>query len=190
MYNFENDIKESLRVLREAGLILYPTDTVWGLGCDPTRPEAVEKIFRLKSREESRSLLVLVSDLAMLERYVKQVPDMAFELVSVSETPLTIVYPGGKNLAGGVCSADGSVGIRICLDPFCNELIRRFRKPLVSTSANISGQPSPSCFGEIDQRVKSAVDYIVEHRQNDRQKSKPSPVVKIEDNGTFKILRK
>jgi L-threonylcarbamoyladenylate synthase len=189
MTSFEEDIKSSLRVLREGGVILYPTDTVWGLGCDATNQEAVEKIFRIKSRSGSRSLIILVDGDAMLERYVRDVPEIAFELTSVSDDPMTIVYPQGKNLAPGVCSEDGSIGIRICSEPFCNELITRFRKPIISTSANLSGKPSPSDFSEIDDKIKKAAGYVVSYRQEDTRKNKPSSVIKIDKNGAFKIIR-
>jgi L-threonylcarbamoyladenylate synthase len=187
---FEEDIKESLNILRNGGIILYPTDTVWGLGCDATNASAVEKIFNIKSREPDKSLLILVNSEQMVDRYVNVVPEIASELTSVSDTPLTIIYPGGKNLAPGVCATDGSVGIRICMDDFCNELINRFRKPIVSTSANLSGKTSPGNFSEIEQDLIGKADYVVKYRQDDRQKHSTSPVIKIELNGTFKIIRK
>lgn len=187
---FEEDLKQSLQVLRNGGIILYPTDTIWGLGCDATSKEAVDKIFAIKSREEGKSLIVLVNGIVMLERYVKEVPRIAYELAEVSESPLTLIYPEGKNLAEGICSADCSVGIRICLDEFCNELIGRFRKPIVSTSANLSGKASPANFSEVDKSIIQSVDYTVRYRQNDRQKSSASPVIKVDYDGTLKILRK
>jgi L-threonylcarbamoyladenylate synthase len=186
---FDEDIKESLITLKNGGIILYPTDTIWGLGCDPTNTSAVEKIFRIKSRSGGKSLLVLVNGDQMLERYVKDIPEISFELTGVSDDPITIIYPEGKNLAEGVCSDDGSVGIRICRDEFCNELISRFRKPIVSTSANLSGKPSPDNFSAIEKSLIDQVDYVVKHRQNDRKKQSASPVIKIEKNGTFKIIR-
>ncbi len=150
----------------------------------------MEKIFRIKSREDGRSLLLLVDRETMLERYVSEIPEIAWELTGISEDPLTIIYPGGKNLAPGVCSEDGSVGIRICRDEFCKELIRRFRKPVVSTSANLSGKPSPETFSQIEKIVVNAVDYIVKYRQEDREKCTPSPVIKLGHDGTIKIIRK
>ncbi len=186
---YEADIKAALTVLREGGIILYPTDTIWGLGCDATNISAVEKIFRIKSREATKSLLVLVNGEDMLERYVKDVPEVAYELVGISDSPLTVIYPEGRNLAEGVFNADGSVGIRICQEAFCNELISRFRKPIVSTSANFSGQPSPSFFDEIDKDLVSRVGYVVKYRQDDRQKHRASPVIKIENGGIIKIIR-
>jgi L-threonylcarbamoyladenylate synthase len=186
---FDEDIKESLTTLKNGGIILYPTDTIWGLGCDATNPEAVQKIFRIKARSGSKSLLVLVNGDQMLERYVKDIPEIALELAGISDDPLTIIYPEGKNLAEAVCGDDGSVGIRICHDEFCNELITRLRKPIVSTSANLSGKPSPGNYSEIEKSVIDQADYVVRYRQDDRQKQSVSPVIKIEKNGTFKIIR-
>jgi len=187
--NFEDDIRNSLKTLRDGGVILYPTDTIWGLGCDATNQAAVEKIFRIKSRCEGRSLIVLVDGDAMLERYVRDIPEIVFELTSVSDTPITIVYPEGKNLAPGVCNEDGSIGIRICSEPFCNELITRFRRPIISTSAIISAKPSPSNFGEIEDEIIKSAGYVVTYRQEDYRKNKPSSVIKIDKNGAFKIIR-
>lgn len=188
--NFDEDIKASLETLRKGGIILYPTDTIWGIGCDATNQQAVERIFRIKSRDENKSLLVLVNGDNMLDRYVQDIPEIVFELTSVSDSPLTIIYPKGKNLATGVCAEDGSVGIRICNEEFCSELISRFRKPIVSTSANFSGKPSPENYNKIEKSVIDAVDYVVKYRQDDRRKQSASPVIKVELNGTIKIIRK
>lgn len=187
---FEDDIKGSLKILKEGGVILYPTDTVWGLGCDATNPAAVQRIFRIKSRTESKNLLILVNGITMLERYVKEVPEIVHQLSAASDSPMTIIYPEGRNLAEGVCGEDGTVGIRICNDEFCRELIYRFRKPIVSTSANITGKPAPSNFGEIDGNIIRSVDYTVRYRQDDKRKYSASPVIKVERNGVFKIIRK
>jgi L-threonylcarbamoyladenylate synthase len=187
---FEEDIKGALLSLRKGEIILYPTDTIWGLGCDATNAAAVEKVFKIKSRSETKSLLVLADSENMLDRYVKDIPEIAFELVSVSDTPLTIIYPSGKNLAPGVCSDDGSVGIRICRDEFCQELISRFRKPIISTSANLSGKPAPVNFDSIDESIINSVDFVVKYRQDDRQKHTASPIIKLEHDGTIKIIRK
>jgi L-threonylcarbamoyladenylate synthase len=186
----EEEIKESLNILRQGGIILYPTDTIWGLGCDPTNEIAVNRIFRIKSRAENKSLIILVDGLNMIERYVEDIPEIVYELADVSDSPLTIVYPAGKNLADGVCNEDGSVAIRICHDEFCNELISRFRKPIVSTSANSSGTPSPENFSKIEKSVINKVDYVVKHRQNDRSRYSASQVIKINQDGTIKIIRK
>jgi L-threonylcarbamoyladenylate synthase len=186
----EDDIKSALRVLREGGIILYPTDTIWGLGCDATNAGAVEKISILKSRSDIKSYLVLVDSISMLERYVREVPIIAYELIEVSDTPLTIIYPAAKNLAHGIPAEDGSVGIRICSDVFCNELIARFRKPIVSTSANISGDPAPSSFAEISRSLIDKVDYTVLYNRENRWKKSASPVIKVGLNGEIKVIRK
>jgi L-threonylcarbamoyladenylate synthase len=187
---FDDDIKNALTVLKEGGIILYPTDTIWGLGCDATNQKAVERIIKIKSRSEGKSLLILVDGEQMIERYVREIPEIVYELTSVSDSPLTIIYPSGKNLAEGVCSDDGSVGIRICNDDFCRELISRLRKPIISTSANFSGRSSPGNFSEIDKSVIDSVDFVVKYRQNDRQKQVASPVIKVNIDGTIKIIRK
>jgi L-threonylcarbamoyladenylate synthase len=188
--SFQEDISAALTTLRSNGVILYPTDTIWGLGCDATSQDAVEKIFRIKSRNENKSLLILVNSEQMLERFVNDIPDTAFELIAVSEDPLTIIYPKGKNLAKGVCSDDGSVGIRICRDEFCNQLISLFRKPIVSTSANFSGKPAPPSFSKIEKLLIDSADYVVKYRRDDRSKQSASPVIKFNTDGTIKIIRK
>lgn len=188
--SFEDDISAALSVLKGNGVILYPTDTIWGVGCDATSQVAVEKIFRIKSRDVNKSLLILVNSQQMLERYVQDIPEAAYELNAVSDDPLTIVYPKGKNLAKGVCSDDGSVGIRICHDEFCNKLITRFRKPIVSTSANFSGKPAPQSFSEIEKSMIDSVDYVVKYRQDDMRKNSASPVIKFNGDGTIRIIRK
>jgi L-threonylcarbamoyladenylate synthase len=187
--SFEEDLSDALKALRASGVILYPTDTVWGLGCDATSTDAVEKIFRIKSRHENKSLLILVNSEQMLERYVHEIPGAAIELITVSDDPLTIIYPKGKGLARLVCSDDGSVGIRICRDEFCNQLISRFRKPIVSTSANFSGKPAPQSFAEIDKLLVDSVDHVVKYRQDDRNKHSASPVIKFNTDGSIKIIR-
>ena len=190
MTGFEEDIKHSLNALKAGGVIIYPTDTVWGIGCDATNPGAVEKVRKMKSRSESKSLIILVNGLTILERYVRDIPVIAYELIEVSDTPLTIIYPEGKNLAGGICAEDNSVAVRICNEQFCNELIGRFRKPLVSTSANISGKPAPSNFDEIDEELLKNADYVVRYRRDDMKKYNPSPVIRVEHNGIISIIRK
>jgi L-threonylcarbamoyladenylate synthase len=186
---FEEDIKESLKILRQGGIILYPTDTIWGLGCDPTNEAAVKKIFNIKSRDENKSLIILADGLSMIERYVEDCPEIVFELAGVSDSPLTIIYPKGKYLAEGVCAKDRSIAIRICHDEFCNELISRFRKPIVSTSANFSGSAAPGNFNDIEKALLEKVDYVVKYRQNDRSTNSVSPVIKVNHDGTIKIIR-
>jgi L-threonylcarbamoyladenylate synthase len=187
---FDEDLRNSLNSLKNGGVIIYPTDTIWGFGCDAANQSAVERINRIKSRSDNKSLIILVNGVAMLERYVREVPAVAYDLIEVSDTPLTIIYPEGKSLAAGICSEDGSVGIRICHDDFCSELITRFRRPLVSTSANRSGEPFPSCYSEIDKDLLKEADYIVKYRQEDRRKNSPSPVIKIDKKGVIEIIRK
>jgi L-threonylcarbamoyladenylate synthase len=186
---YRDDIKNALKVLRDGGVILYPTDTVWGLGCDATRAEAVRRIYDIKKRADSKSLIVLVNSVTMLSRYVDNPPDIALELAEMAEKPLTVVYDRGRGLAEGVTSDDGSIGVRICSDPFCDELLNAFRKPLVSTSANISGSQAPAVFDEISEEIKAAVDYVCVWRQDDRSRAAASSVIKISANGVIKILR-
>ena len=186
---YRDDIKNALKVLRDGGVILYPTDTVWGLGCDATRAEAVHRIYDIKKRADSKSLIVLVNSVTMLSRYVDNPPDIALELSEMAEKPLTIVYDRGRGLAEGVTSDDGSVGVRICSDPFCDELLNAFRRPLVSTSANISGSEAPAIFDEISEEIKAAVDYVCVWRQDDRSRAAASSVIKISASGVIKILR-
>ncbi len=186
---FGDDVKNALKALRAGGVILYPTDTIWGLGCDATNEEAVRKIYALKQRAENKSLIILVNSPGMLERYVDNPPEVALQMAELSEAPLTIVYDRGRSLAGGVASADGSVGVRICADPFCDELITGLRKPLVSTSANISGAGTPALFDEISEELKALVDYVCLWKQDDRSRAKASSVIRVSGNGVVKILR-
>jgi len=186
---FTDDIRNALKILRAGGVILYPTDTIWGLGCDATNAEAVSKIYDIKQRASNISLIVLVNSADMLTRYVDHPPEVALQIAELSDTPLTIVYDRGRSLAGGVASDDGSVGVRICNDPFCDELITALRKPLVSTSANISGDITPAIFDEISGEVKASVDYICLWRQDDRSRAKASSVIRVSGNGVVKILR-
>jgi L-threonylcarbamoyladenylate synthase len=187
--DYNEDLNLATIALKKGGVILYPTDTIWGLGCDATNEGAVEKVFRIKKRRESKSLIILVNGFTMLERYVRNIPDAAAAILEVTDKPITIVYSEGRNLARGVCNEDGSVGIRICHDDFCNELIARFRKPLVSTSANLSDGEPPSVFSEIDDLIIKSADYVVKYRQADTHKNTPSSIIKIEDNGVIKIIR-
>lgn len=186
----QQDITQALAVLRSGGLILYPTDTIWGIGCDATNPEAVKKIYALKQREETRSMLVLLPSEGMLSGYVAQVPDIAWQLIEVADKPLTLIYPGAKNLATNLIGEDGTIGIRIVRDDFCIRLMQQFRKPIVSTSANISGAPAPTWFGEISQDIIDGVDYVVAWRQDDATPAQPSSIIKIGVGGEFTIIRK
>ena len=187
----ENDLKSAVEALRSGGVILYPTDTIWGLGCDPSDGNAVDKVFEIKRRPAEKSMILIVDSLTMLERYTSDVNAVAFELVEVSEGPLTLVLPARQNLvAPPLVSSDGFIGIRVTSDEFCAAMIARFRKPIVSTSANISGDPSPAIFSEITPVISGAADYVVKYRQNDTRRAQPSPVIKIDKNGVIQVLRK
>jgi L-threonylcarbamoyladenylate synthase len=188
--DFSEDIKNACDVLRKGGTILYPTDTIWGLGCDATNKDAVSKIFELKKRPENMSMIVLVCNEVMIERYVREVPEIAWQLIEVADKPITIIYPGARNLAVNAIASDGTIGIRICKDDFCNQLISRFGKPIISTSANFSGEKSPSFFDEISEDLAKAVDYSVTYRQSDTQPTEPSSIIKIGLGGEIKIIRK
>lgn len=184
------DINQALEVLKSGGLILYPTDTIWGIGCDATNPEAVEKVFALKGRDKSKSMLILLHNDNQLASYVKEIPEVAYELIEVTDRPLTIIYSGAKNLAENAIAEDSSIGIRIVDHPFCQQLLQRFRKPIISTSANISGQPSASTFSEIADEIKAGVDYVVKFGQKDNTNGKPSMIMKLDPSGKFEFLRK
>ncbi|MFI5164005.1 MAG: L-threonylcarbamoyladenylate synthase [Bacteroidia bacterium] len=188
--NFDTDIQKCLEVLRSGGTILYPTDTIWGIGCDATNEKAVEKIFSIKQRNETKSLIALVSDDSMLNRFVKDVPEQAWELIEVSDAPLTIIYDAGRGFAKNVLADDGSIGIRMVKDEFCQRLIHKFGKPVVSTSANISGTSPPRNFSEIADEIIASVDYTVNWRQHENSNAKPSSIIKIKTNGEFVIIRK
>lgn len=186
----QEDIKKALEVLKSGGIILYPTDTIWGIGCDATNAEAVKRIYQIKKREDSKSMLVLMENPALLERYVDDVPDVAWDLVEITTTPLTVIYSNAKNLAPNLVAEDGSIGIRFTKEEFTTQLLQRFRRPLVSTSANISGEKSPAFFDEISEEIKSQVDYVVEYRQDDTTPSQPSSIIKLGPGGQIDILRK
>lgn len=186
----KEDIKNALQVLQNGGIILYPTDTIWGIGCDASNQNAVKRIYDLKKRNDTKSMLVLLDNAAYLSSYVSIVPEVAYELIEVTDKPLTIIYPGAKNMAPNLISEDGSIGIRIPDNMFCKQLIGKLKKPLVSTSANISGQQSPSNFSEITDEVKKGVDYIVKWQQTDFNKNLPSSILKLGINGEIKIIRK
>ena len=188
MYDRE-DIKKALETLRSGGIILYPTDTIWGLGCDATNEEAVSRIYDIKQRTDSKSMLILISRVNMLRSYIKEVPEVAWELIEAADKALTIIYPGVKNLSPNLIAEDGSIGIRLANDRFCEDLIDRFRKPIVSTSANISGKPSPRFFNEIDAEIKEAADHVVNYRQDDQQLRNASSIIKLSLSGVFEILR-
>ena len=184
------DIKKALEVLKQGGIILYPTDTIWGIGCDATNEEAVEKIYAIKQRERDKSMLILLDNPVKLQTYVKEVPDIAWDLIDLADKPLTIIFNGAKNLASNLIANDGSIGVRITAEDFSRELCMRFRKPIVSTSANITGKAAPQLFREIDPEILELVDYVVEYRQNEMTKQAPSSIIKLATNGAIDIIRK
>ncbi len=184
------DIQAALDVLRKGGVILYPTDTIWGLGCDATNPDAVQKIYEIKKRSDNKSMIILVDHPGRISSYIDEVPEIAFEVIELAESPLTVILEGAKNLASNVVNQeDRSVGIRVVNEPFCQQLIQQFKRPIVSTSANISGEPSPAIFDEIEPGIMASVSYVVKYRQGDHLKSKPSGIIKIGKNGSVKVIR-
>ena len=184
------EINKALEVLKKGGVILYPTDTVWGLGCDALNEEAVAKINTIKGRISDKSFIVLLNTVNQLQSYISEIPDVAYELIEYAENPLTIVFSEAKNIAKNVINADGSVGIRVVKHAFCEELIQRFRRPITSTSANISGEPTPQFFDEITQEIIDAVDYVVDFEQELRVVKKPSTIIKLGPSGQFEFIRK
>jgi len=184
-----DDLSRACATLRDGGLILYPTDTIWGIGCDATNAEAVSRVYRLKQRTDSKAMLVLIDSAAKLNAYVADIPDIAWDLIEVADKPLTVIYPKARNLAAGLLAEDGSVGIRITGERFSHNLCERFRKPVVSTSANVSGSPSPSSFSEISETILRGVDYIVNYRRDETVKSRPSGVIKIGEGGLIQVIR-
>lgn len=188
--DFITDVEHCLRVLQSGGIILYPTDTIWGLGCDATDPGAVQKIYRLKQREESKSMIVLLAEERDVIRYVAQ-PDLrVFDYLDETTRPTTVIYKGAIGMADNLIAPDGSIAIRIVKDEFCRHLIKRLKKPLVSTSANISGQPAPAFFHAIAPAIVAGADYVVQYRQNDTTAAQPSAVIRWNDDGTITELRK
>ena len=182
-------IAEALEVLKRGGVILYPTDTVWGIGCDATNEAAVARVFEIKRRSEAKSLVLLACDLDMIAKHIKEIPNIAIDLVEVNDAPMTIIYPGAQYLAPNVVAEDGSVGIRIPLNDFCVKLVRKLRRPLVSTSANISGEETPSCFAEISPEIVSAVDYVVPAALERDSTGRASQIIKLGLRGEGEIIR-
>ena len=180
---FEEDIKQAVDCLKNGGLILYPTDTVWGIGCDATNPDAVKRIYDLKRREESKSMLVLVDSDGALERIVDDIPEVAWQLIDAAVDPLTIIYDHPKNVATNLLANDGSLGIRITDEKYSKELCRRLRRPLVSTSANISGNKAPGIYSDISEEIKAGVDYVASYRRDDTEAPSPSNIIKVSEGG-------
>ena len=207
----QESIQKALDVLRSGGVILYPTDTVWGIGCDATDPAAVARIYEIKRRADSKSLVLLASDMDMIARYVREIPEMAIQLVEVNDKPMTIIYPGAVNgpapvvsgeagmtfpkadrhcLAYNTVAEDGTVGIRIPMMEFCQQLVAKFGRPIVSTSANISGEPTPKKFAEISDEIRDAVDYIVDPSLEKGSTGQSSSIIKVGLDYSIEIIRK
>lgn len=192
----KQDIEQALAVLREGGVIVYPTDTIWGIGCDATNAEAVRRVYQIKQREDSKSMLVLLDAPGRLQGYVREVPEAAWELLNCCDDandetvkPLTIIYPEARNLPENLIADDGSIGIRITSEPFSRALCERLKRPIVSTSANLSGQPAARFFDEIDPQILAQADYVCQFRREDRTPHQPSSIIKLNQDGTFRIIR-
>lgn len=185
----QDELKKSVEVLRSGGILLYPTDTVWGLGCDATNESAVKRIFEIKKRIDAKAMFVLVDGPAKIQAYVDEIPDLAWDLIEMSEKPLTIIYPKAKNLAKNLIAEDGSIGIRVTKEAFSRSLCFQFRKPIVSTSANVSGDSTPANFSQISDEIKSTVDYIVHFRREELSNPKPSSVIKLDKGNIFQLIR-
>ena len=184
-----DEVKKAVEVLRQGGVILYPTDTIWGLGCDATNETAVKKVYDIKRRAETKSMLVLIDSPAKLQAYVSEIPDMAWELIELTTKPLTIIYPGARNLASNLINDDNTIGIRVTEEAFSKKLCEMFRKPVVSTSANISGEKSPALFADISKEIISQVDYVVNYRRDEDQPAKASSIIKLGVKNEIQIIR-
>lgn len=188
--SYEEDIKKAVEVLRGGGVILYPTDTIWGIGCDATNEKAVQRVFDIKRRADGKALICLVDSADRMQRYVRNVPAVAWDLIEYATRPLTLILDGAVNLAPNLIAEDGSVGMRVTREEFSRQLCYRFQKALVSTSANISGEPSPANFAEVSDEVKNAVDYIVRSRQSEKARGEASSIIKLGIDGQVRIIRK
>jgi L-threonylcarbamoyladenylate synthase len=184
------DIKNAIDVMRKGGVILYPTDTVWGIGCDATNAEAVEKVYKIKQRDDSKALICLVDSDARLQRYVRDVPSVAWDVLELAIKPTTVIFDKAVNLAPNLVASDGSIAMRITNEEFSKELCFRFQKPIVSTSANISGQPAAQNFEDIAPELLEMVDYVCESRRDERKPKAPSSIIKLENDGTVTVIRK
>jgi L-threonylcarbamoyladenylate synthase len=185
-----DEVAKAFKVVQEGGIILYPTDTIWGIGCDAANTEAVQRIYRLKQRDEAKSMIILVDTDNKLASYVQEVPELAYTLIEYAENPLTLIMPGARNISPALIAGDGSIGIRVSSHPFCRALIQRLRRPLVSTSANVSGKPSPQYFAQIEQEIIDGVDYVVDVDQHSMEIKNPSTIMKLSPNGRFEFLRR
>ena len=185
----ETEVKKAGAILESGGTILYPTDTIWGIGCDASRQESVQSIYRIKQRADCKSMLVLVNGISMLEKYLDHLPSQALKIIEETEKPTTIIYPGARNLANNLLAKDGSLGIRITSDPFCKQLLEFTGFPIVSTSANISGEQAPGTYHQIKGPIREQVDYVVNWRRDETTSSFPSAIIKLELDGTITTLR-
>ena len=185
-----DEVAKAFKTIQDGGIILYPTDTIWGIGCDATNTGAVQKIYRLKQRDEAKSMIILLDNDNKLQSYVAEVPDVAYDLIEFAENPLTLVMPGAKNVSPALINKDSSIAIRIVKNDFCEQLIQRMRKPLVSTSANISGKASPQYFSQIDQEIIDGVDYVVDIDQHSMEIKNPSTIMRLEPGGKFEFIRR
>lgn len=183
-------VKEAVNVMRDGGVILYPTDTVWGIGCDATNATAVARVYEIKRRVETKALIVLVDSVTRIQGYVSEFPDVAWDLLEAADTPLTVIYSGARNFASNLIGDDGTVAMRVTSEEFSQRLCQMMRVPVVSTSANISGEPTPQNFSEISQEVIDAVDLVIDYRRNDTKKSQPSSIIKLGPSGQVQIIRK
>ena len=185
----EDDIKKAVEVLRKGGVILYPTDTVWGIGCDATNPEAVRKVYEIKRRDDSKAMICLVDSDVRLQRYVRNVPEVAWNLIEIADKPTTVILDGATGLAPNLIGEDGSIAMRVTREAFSKELCYRFQKPLVSTSANISGEPAAQNYCDISEEIMNAVDYVCWTRRQEHEPHVPSSIIKLKPNGEVKIIR-
>jgi L-threonylcarbamoyladenylate synthase len=185
-----DEVATAFKIVQQGGIILYPTDTIWGIGCDATNTEAVKKIYELKQRDQAKSMIILLDTDNKLESYIKEVPSIAYDLIEYAENPLTLIMHGAKNVSPALIAEDDSLGVRIVKHDFCQQLIQRLRKPLVSTSANISGKPSPQNFGQIDQEIIDGVDYVVDLEQHSLEHKKPSTIMRLGPDGRFEFIRR
>ena len=186
----KDEVAKAFKVVQDGGIILYPTDTIWGIGCDATNTEAVKKIYRLKQRDEAKSMIILLDSDSKLPSYVTEVPDMAYDLIEYAENPLTLIIPGARNISPALIAGDGSIGIRVSSHPFCQQLIQRMRRPLVSTSANISGKPSPQYFSQVEDEIINGVDYVVDLDQDSKEIKNPSTIMRLAPGGQFEFIRR
>jgi L-threonylcarbamoyladenylate synthase len=185
-----DEVSKAFKIVQDGGIILYPTDTIWGIGCDAANTEAVKKIYHLKQRDEAKSMIILLDTDNKLASYIQEVPELAYNLIEYAENPLTLIMPGARNISPALIANDGSVGIRVSNHPFCQGLIQRLRRPLVSTSANISGKPSPQYFSQVDQEVIDGVDYVVDVDQHSMEIKNPSTIMRLAPDGRFEFIRR